>query len=141
MDSELIAAHSAHFTGRFLPWHRLYLHTMEGLLKDKCGYEGYMTYWDWTIGKSDKTNLFLQRVFRYRAISDSHDIEHSPIFNGDPIAGLGTFPNASTNFELSDGAFRDIIRAYPLAHHLQRNYTLRVRFHLLSPEQVSKVEL
>lgn len=65
---------------------------------------------------------------RHRILSDSHDIKHSPIFNADPVVGLGTFPNASTNFELSDGAFRDIIRAYPLAHHIQRNYTLRVSF-------------
>lgn len=49
-----LAAFSAHLTGRFLPWHRLYLHTMEGLLKHKCGYTGHMTYWDWTIGGSDK---------------------------------------------------------------------------------------
>jgi hypothetical protein len=48
---EFIPTYSAHFTGRFLPWHRLYLHTMEGLLRDKCGYKGYMAYWDWTIGK------------------------------------------------------------------------------------------
>ena len=26
---------------------------MEGLLRNKCGYKGYMTYWDWTIGRSD----------------------------------------------------------------------------------------
>jgi len=99
------AVNSAHFTGRFLPWHRLYLHTVEGLLRDKCGYKGYMTYWDWSI--------------------DSHDIKHSPIFNADHTVGLGTFPDASTDFELNNGAFRDIIRAYPLAHHIQRNYTLR----------------
>ncbi|KIM81626.1 hypothetical protein PILCRDRAFT_8665 [Piloderma croceum F 1598] len=99
------AVNSAHFTGRFLPWHRLFLHTMEGLLRDQCGYKGYLTYWDWTI--------------------DSHDIKHSPIFNADPAVGLGTFPNETTNFELSNGAFRDIIRAYPTAHHIQRNYTLR----------------
>ncbi|KIM80670.1 hypothetical protein PILCRDRAFT_9478 [Piloderma croceum F 1598] len=99
------ATNSAHFTGRFLPWHRLYLHTMEGLLRHKCGYKGYMAYWDWTI--------------------DSHDIKHSPVFNADPGVSFRTFPNASTNFELSNGAFRDIIRAYPVAHHIQRNYTLR----------------
>jgi hypothetical protein len=68
MDSELIAAHSAHFTGRFLPWHRLYLHTMEGLLKDKCGYKGYMTYWDWTIGKSDRRDCHLNLLDMLTAV-------------------------------------------------------------------------
>jgi len=99
------AADSAHLTGILLPWHRLYLHIMEGLLRERCGYTGYMTYWDWGI--------------------DAHDIKHSPIFNADPAAGLGTFPDASTNFSLSDGAFRDTVRAYPTPHHIQRNYTLR----------------
>ena len=45
-QSMLITVYSAHFTGHFLPWHRLYLHTMEGLLRDKRGYKEYMTYWD-----------------------------------------------------------------------------------------------
>ena len=64
----------------------------------------------------------------YHVLSDAHDVKNSPIFNADPWVGLGTFPNASTNFELSNGAFRDIIRAYPVVHHIQRNYTLRVCF-------------
>jgi tyrosinase len=65
---------------------------------------------------------------RYRVMSDAHDVKHSPIFNADPWVGFGSFPDASTNFELSNGAFCDIIRAYPVVHHIQRNYTLRVRF-------------
>ena len=63
----------------------------------------------------------------YSNFLDSHDIKHSPIFNSDPDTGLGVFPNASTNFELADGAFSSLIRAYPTPHHIQRNYTLRVR--------------
>jgi tyrosinase len=98
------ATKSVHFTGRFLPWHRLYLHTMEGLLRNKCGYTGHMTYWDWTI--------------------DSHDTEHSPLFSADPTVGFGTFPDQSTNFTLSNGAFHDIILAYPVPHRIQRNYSL-----------------
>jgi tyrosinase len=44
------------------------------------------------------------------------------------MVGFGTFPDASTNFTLSNGAYHDIIRAYPVAHVIQRNYSLRVRF-------------
>lgn len=58
---DLIAVYSAHFTGRFLPWHRLFLHTMEGLLRGKCAYQGYMTYWDWTIGQSNGRRGHLYR--------------------------------------------------------------------------------
>jgi hypothetical protein len=88
----------------------------------------------WHTGIGPSVSLVHETVIcafnacRHRVLSDSHDIEHSPIFNADPAVGLGTFPNASTNFTLYDGAFRDIIRAYPVAHHIQRNYSLRVRF-------------
>jgi hypothetical protein len=74
---------------------------------------------------------------RHHVLPDSHDIKHSPIFNADPAVGLGTFPDETTNFEISNGAFRDIIRAYPMAHHIQRNYTLRVRRYELSRVAVS----
>lgn len=126
----LTNCYSAHFTGRFLPWHRLYLHTMEGLLRDQCGYNGHMTYWDWTIGESERQagHMCCWRETCDCDIPDSHDIKHSPIFNADPSVGLGTFPDASSNFELDNGAFRDILRAYPVPHHIQRNYTLRVCF-------------
>jgi tyrosinase len=29
-----------HFNGVFLPWHRLFVHTMEKALRDECGYRG-----------------------------------------------------------------------------------------------------
>jgi tyrosinase len=29
-----------HFTGVFLPWHRLFVHTLEQVLRDECGYRG-----------------------------------------------------------------------------------------------------
>jgi tyrosinase len=104
---------------------------VEGLLRDKCSYKGYLTYWDWSIGASGRRD-YLEKGSRTHVLSDSHDIKHSPIFNADPAVGLGTFPDANTGFELSNGAFRDIIRAYPSPHHIQRNYTLRVRFGKLS---------
>jgi len=38
-----------HGTGWFLPFHRLYLHAHETLLRDECGYKGAQPYWDETI--------------------------------------------------------------------------------------------
>lgn len=35
-----------HHTGWFLPFHRLYLHTHERLLREECGYKGAQPYWD-----------------------------------------------------------------------------------------------
>ncbi|KDQ13283.1 hypothetical protein BOTBODRAFT_66799 [Botryobasidium botryosum FD-172 SS1] len=99
------ATNSAHFTGRFFAWHRHFLHTVEGILRDKCQYGGHIPYWDWTLG-------------------DYADIKHSSIFSTDPVVGLGTFPDASTNFTVVDGAFANLTRRYPDPHHVQRNYTI-----------------
>ena len=99
---------------------------MENLLRNECNYPGYMTYWDWTLGDFGTTHEWRNFNYYFNFL-DSHDIKHSPIFNSDPVTGLGIFPNASTNFELADGAFSSLIRAYPVPHHIQRNYTLRVR--------------
>ena len=99
---------------------------MENLLRNECNYPGYMTYWDWTLGDFRNNSCGGKKINYYFNFLDSHDIKHSPIFNSDPVTGLGLFPNASTNFELADGAFSSLIRAYPTPHHIQRNYTLRV---------------
>lgn len=37
-------------TGNFLYWHRYFIHTFETALRDECGYDGYLPYWNW--GKS-----------------------------------------------------------------------------------------
>ena len=39
-----------HQTGYFLPWHRLYVQTLEDQMSAKCGYTGVQPYWDWTQG-------------------------------------------------------------------------------------------
>ncbi|KAH8897262.1 putative tyrosinase [Thozetella sp. PMI_491] len=39
-----------HFSGSFFIWHRYFLWAFERALRDECGYNGYLTYWNW--GKS-----------------------------------------------------------------------------------------
>lgn len=39
--------------GRFLPWHRLYLHLYEQALRTTCGYPHALPYWDWTLSYTD----------------------------------------------------------------------------------------
>lgn len=56
-----------HNSAAFLPWHRYFLHIYETTLREICGYEGSLAYWDWTLD--------------YRAL------EHSPVF--DPVTGFG----------------------------------------------------
>ncbi|KAI8625267.1 hypothetical protein F5Y19DRAFT_467210 [Xylariaceae sp. FL1651] len=50
--SELVG--NAHEHAEFLPWHRMFLHIYEQKLRQYCGFEGQLPYWDWT---SDWQNL------------------------------------------------------------------------------------
>ncbi|CAE6475621.1 unnamed protein product [Rhizoctonia solani] len=39
-----------HFTGLFLPFHRLYVHEWTNALRSQCGYKGVAPYWAWEYG-------------------------------------------------------------------------------------------
>lgn len=41
--------------GSFLPWHRLFIWRMEQALRDECGYEGALPYWDIARFSPDQT--------------------------------------------------------------------------------------
>ncbi|EQB49493.1 hypothetical protein CGLO_11165 [Colletotrichum gloeosporioides Cg-14] len=43
---------SQHFTGTFLPWHRLFLSDYEQAIRE-CGFEGAQPYWDWSLDAED----------------------------------------------------------------------------------------
>lgn len=58
-----------HRTANFLPWHRYFIHLYEKALKESCGYQGHLLYWDWIL---DYDNLTRAPVF---------DAEHG--FGGD----------------------------------------------------------
>ncbi|KAL4263581.1 Di-copper centre-containing domain superfamily protein [Pleurotus pulmonarius] len=94
-----------HGTGLFLPWHRWYIHNFESALKEKCGFNGTLPYWDWT--------------------RDAPDFLHATIF--DEEYELGGCGEPSRDFELVDGAFSgpSLFRpSYPFPHTLRRNFTL-----------------
>ncbi|KAG6909420.1 hypothetical protein DXG01_000573 [Tephrocybe rancida] len=98
--------HVIHATGRFYPWHRTFIHTVETAMKRHCKYEGAMPYWNWTI--------------------DAADFYNSPIFaDPDPESGLGGWGNPDTDALVVDGAFAGFMLSYPYPHTLTRNFTLR----------------
>ncbi|KAK1957583.1 Di-copper centre-containing protein [Colletotrichum sublineola] len=39
----------SHRNASFLPWHRYALIIWENALRDNCGFEGHIPYWDWTM--------------------------------------------------------------------------------------------
>src|SRR5258708_3605571 len=53
-------------------------------------------------------------------------MQHSYLFNTDPNVGFGAFPGPETNYTVTTGAFRNLIRGYPLPHHIQRHYNVTV---------------
>ncbi|RDW70869.1 tyrosinase family protein [Aspergillus mulundensis] len=48
-----------HRSASFLAWHRHYLFLFETALKDECGYNGTIPYWDWT----QNSNLYSNPIF------------------------------------------------------------------------------
>ncbi|RPA82145.1 Di-copper centre-containing protein [Ascobolus immersus RN42] len=52
-----------HFTGLFLPWHRLFIREYERSLQDLCGYKGVQPYWDYTIDSGPGKNITEAPVF------------------------------------------------------------------------------
>ncbi|CAG8954776.1 hypothetical protein HYFRA_00004701 [Hymenoscyphus fraxineus] len=45
--------YSVHHVSASLPWHRYFIFIFEQALKEKCGYEGSLPYWDWTLDSKD----------------------------------------------------------------------------------------
>lgn len=86
-----------HNSAPFLPWHRYFLHIYETTLREKCGYEGSLVYWDWTL--------------------DWDALEHSPVFDaetgfgGDGEVG-GELTVSQTGRCVVDGPFAGIIADY-----------------------------
>lgn len=39
--------------------------------------------------------------------------------------GVGGWGDPNNDFQISTGSFKDVIRAYPIPHHIRRNYTIR----------------
>ncbi|KAM0719990.1 hypothetical protein Q7P37_004125 [Cladosporium fusiforme] len=62
---EYVATHinyttQIHMTADFLAWHRFFTYSLEQDLRNLCGYQGNMPYWDWAAdaGALDKSEMF-----------------------------------------------------------------------------------
>jgi hypothetical protein len=83
---------------------------------------------------------FSARLYLIDRASDYQDIKHASIWSSDQVVGLGTFPDSTEDLTVGTGAFRDLIRAYPVPHRIERNYTPRV-CDLLVQTPVNPVDL
>jgi len=93
-----------------LPWHRYFLQVYENALREDCGFDGNLPYWDWSL--------------------DWEDLAHSPIWNSEKGFGGGGDIDEPVFFErgscLGDGPFAGIQVSYHFAayhpHCLSRGF-------------------
>ncbi|KAJ5211586.1 N-acetyl-6-hydroxytryptophan oxidase ivoB [Penicillium cinerascens] len=64
-----------HYSGLFLPWHRRFIWLWERALREECGYQGYLPYWDWPLWAD---NLAASPLFDGSETSLSGDGEYNP---------------------------------------------------------------
>ncbi|KAJ5141197.1 N-acetyl-6-hydroxytryptophan oxidase ivoB [Penicillium atrosanguineum] len=64
-----------HYSGLFLPWHRRFIWLWERALREECGYQGYLPYWDWPLWAD---NLAASPLFDGSETSISGDGEYNP---------------------------------------------------------------
>ncbi|KAH8602301.1 hypothetical protein B0O99DRAFT_499777 [Bisporella sp. PMI_857] len=85
------AGNYSHNTQDFLLWHRLFLHVFETALRERCGYQGHLIYWDWSL--------------------DAEDLTKSPVF--DNVYGFGGNGNSSAPRSVGNG---HCVTEGPFAH-------------------------
>ncbi|KAF8251527.1 Di-copper centre-containing protein [Wilcoxina mikolae CBS 423.85] len=51
------ATGGVHLVGFFWQWHRYFIHLFEKALRNECGWEGGLPYWDWSIDASSLVPL------------------------------------------------------------------------------------
>ncbi|KAG8732279.1 hypothetical protein FRC11_014696, partial [Ceratobasidium sp. 423] len=109
-----------HFTGLFLPWHRWFLTAFEKELRTACGYTGYLPYWDWSL--------------------DTGNMTASPVFSPSATNGFGSF-GATPGYQVTDGPFSSVQRAYPTPHVITRNYKPKPFEEQIFPFQFTEPDL
>ncbi|KAH9824838.1 hypothetical protein DFH28DRAFT_1077354 [Melampsora americana] len=108
---------TVHFSSKFAPFHHYFVLLWENALRNECGYQGGVPYWNWEL--------------------DAHDFPSAAIFSSDPETGLGTngknFTYDPYNLGggiVSDGAIANWEILYPERQYLERNFLLPNTFAL-----------
>ena len=56
---------------------------------------------------------------------DAADFYHATIWSNSTYDGLGSWGDPKNDYQISTGGFKDIKVAYPVPHHIRRNFTLQ----------------
>ena len=96
-------------------------------------------YWNWTIGNL-LVSFFGVNYSDDRI--DAHNFFESSFWNGsDPLSGLGGWGDPDDDYSVHDGGFRDLILAYPVPHHVRRNFTILAWEDIPSPLVIEPLKL
>lgn len=67
-----------HLDGFFLPWHRLYIHLFEQDLKEQCGFQGTVPYWNWPATADNLRGSNIFNGDEYSMSSDGYFTNNDP---------------------------------------------------------------
>ncbi|ETS75470.1 hypothetical protein PFICI_12414 [Pestalotiopsis fici W106-1] len=75
-----------HFVGQFLPWHRYFVSVHANALRDYCGYEGPLAYWNEqedasTLTDIEDSTIFQSDAFGGNGVGDDECIANGPFAN------------------------------------------------------------
>ncbi|KAF7369148.1 Tyrosinase central domain-containing protein [Mycena venus] len=59
----VVLSEEVHLVGQFLPWHRRLLNMFEVALREECGFQGALPYWDWSRDVDSGIPLVKSPVF------------------------------------------------------------------------------
>ncbi|KAL2067816.1 hypothetical protein VTL71DRAFT_15912 [Oculimacula yallundae] len=128
------AGNFSHNTPAFMAWHRYFLDVYERTLKETCGYQGYLTYWDWSLDWQNMTSSPIwdpETGFGGNGNKTAHrSVGHGHCVTDGPLAGrrFKYFGNENIKHCLSRGFISD--------RHMMEVFGSKVR--LESVERVLK---
>ncbi len=81
-------------------------------------------------------------VYHFDRYLDAPDFYESSFWkDSDPMSGLGGWGNPNDDYSVHDGGFRNFKIAYPVPHHVRRNFTLLAWKDLVSPLIVDHLKI
>ncbi|KAE8140114.1 hypothetical protein BDV38DRAFT_280578 [Aspergillus pseudotamarii] len=109
-----------HFNGLLLPWHRQFVYLWEKTLREECGYNGSVPYWNWAL---DTDNLLESPVFDGSATSLSGNGAFDPDEPGPCTPGGICFPRGTGGGCVESGPFKDFeVHLGPFPSALVKSY-------------------
>lgn len=92
-----------HLSGFFLTWHRYFIHLFEKDLRETCGYQGPLPYWDFSATANDLQTSAVFDGSEYSLSSDGAPVGDAPIALGPMLI----IPHGTGGGCIESGPFAD----------------------------------